>query len=618
MVESTEAVQPRKLSKRRIRPLFIVLPLIDVVAILLALALVAYEYLYMDCIYPGVSVFGTELGGLTLAEAEVVLQQRFHDYQPVKLTLRYGERTWAVSPQEVGVSLDAKATAISAYMVGREGSTLERLWNQGQILWSGHAAPFTLLIDEGIGTLYLSRLAQEINQPVRDAALMVHGFRGDGQEILPSVEATPSQMGREVDIAATRQLIYQRIATLTGGTVDLVVHQTPPAIADVSQAKSYVERILGSPLILKLSNERSEEETEVAYTLDQKALSEMLTLRQLKRDNDQVALTVGLDQAKLTVYVQELAEQIDRPPHDGRFDFDPATGTLTPIVTSQEGRSLNITETVRLINIQAITDQRQVLLPITITKPQVATENAESLGIKELISEATTSFKGSSRGRMHNIQVAASRFHGLVIPPGGTFSFNEHLGEVSAATGYEESIIIWGDRSAVGIGGGVCQVSTTAFRVAFWGGYPITERWAHGYRVGWYEPPIGMDATVYSPRVDLKFVNDTPHYLLIETETDLKAGTVTFRFYSTKTGRIVEMEGPFEANVVPHGLDVYQEDPTLPKGTTKQIDWAHDGVDVTVYRIVKEGDKVLWKDTFFSRYRPWQAIYLVGTGEDTS
>ena len=606
MIESTEAVQPRKVSKPRINLSLIVLPLIDVIAILLALALVTYEYLYMDRIYPGVSVFGTELGGLTLAEAEIVLQQRFQDYQPVKLTLRYGERTWAVSPQEVGVSLDAKATAISAYVVGREGSTLKRLWDQGRILWLGHAAPFTLLIDEGIGTLYLSRLAQEINQPVRDAALVVHDLQ---------VEAVPSQGGREVDIAATRQLIYQRIATLTGGTVNLVVHQTPPAIADVSQAEFDVERMLGSPLILRLPDESGGEGGEITYTLDQTVLAEMLTLRQIKRDDGQVILTAGLDQAKLTAHIQELAKQIDQPPRDGRLDFDPATGTLTPIVASQDGRSLNITETVRLVNAQAVTDQRQVLLPITVTRPRVSTENAESLGIKELISEATTYFKGSSRGRMHNIQVAASRFHGLVIPPGGTFSFNEHLGQVSAATGYEESIIIWGDRSAVGIGGGVCQVSTTAFRAAFWGGYPITERWAHGYRVGWYEPPVGMDATVYSPRVDFKFVNDTPHYLLIETETDLQAGTVTFRFYGTKTGRTVEMEGPFEANVVPHGPDVYQEDPTLPKGTTKQIDWAHDGVDVTVYRIVKEGDKVLWKDTFFSRYRPWQAVYLLGTGE---
>jgi vancomycin resistance protein YoaR len=483
---------------------------------------------------------------------------------------------------------------------------LKRLWDQGRILWLGHATPFTLLIDEGIGTLYLSRLAREINQPVRDAALVMHDLQ---------VEAVPSQVGREADIAATRQLIYQRIATLTGGTVDLVVHQTPPAIADVSQAELDVKWMLSSPLILRPPDEGNEEGDEIAYTLDQTVLAEMLTLRQVKRSDGQVILTAGLDQAKLTAYLQELAKQIDQPPRDGRLDFDPATGILTPIVTSQDGRSLNITETVRLVNAQAVTDQRQVLLPVTITKPQVATENAESLGIKELISEATTYFKGSSRGRMHNIQVAASRFHGLVIPPGETFSFNEHLGEVSAATGYEESIIIWGNRSAVGIGGGVCQVSTTAFRVAFWGGYPITERWAHGYRVGWYEPPVGMDATVYSPRVDFKFVNDTPHYLLIATETDLEGGTVTFRFYGTMTGRTVEMEGPFEANMVPHDPDIYREDPTLPKGTIKQIDWSHDGVDVTVYRIVKEDDKVLWKDTFFSRYRPWQAVYLVGTGE---
>jgi len=606
MIESTEAVQPRKVSKPRIDLRLILLPLIDVAAIILALALVTYEYLYMDRIYPGVSVFGTELGGLTLAEAEVILQQRFQDYQPIKLILCYGERTWAVSPQEVGVSLDAKATAISAYAVGREGSTLKRLWDQGRILWLGHATPFTLLIDEGIGTLYLSHLAQKINQPVRDAALVVHDLQ---------VEAVPSQVGREVDIAATRQLIYQRIATLTGGTVDLVVHQTPPAIADVSQAEFDVKRMLSSPLTLRPPDEGDEEGDEIAYTLDQTVLAEMLTLRQVKRSEGQVILTADLDQAKLTAYLQEVAKQIDQPPRDGRFDFDPATGILTPIVSSQDGRSLNITETVRLVNAQAVTDQRQVLLPVTITKPQVATENAESLGIEELISEATTYFKGSSQGRMHNIQVAASRFHGFVIPPGETFSFNEHLGEVSAATGYEESIIISGNRSAVGIGGGVCQVSTTAFRAAFWGGYPITERWAHGYRVGWYEPPVGIDATVYSPRIDFKFVNDTPHYLLIETETDLKAGTVTFHFYGTMTGRTVEMEGPFEANVVPHGPDIYREDPTLPKGTTKQIDWSHDGVDVTVYRIVKEGDKVLWKDTFFSRYRPWQAVYLVGTGE---
>jgi vancomycin resistance protein YoaR len=133
--------------------------------------------------------------------------------------------------------------------------------------------------------------------------------------------------------------------------------------------------------------------------------------------------------------------------------------------------------------------------------------------------------------------------------------------------------------------------------------------------VSWYEPPVGLDATVYSPWVDLKFLNDTSYYLLIETEANTQTGSLAFRFYSTKTGRTVEMEGPFEDNVVPHEEPVYEDDPTLPEGTTKQVEWARDGVDVTLYRIVKEGDEVIAREEFFSRYQPWQARYLVGTKE---
>jgi vancomycin resistance protein YoaR len=269
----------------------------------------------------------------------------------------------------------------------------------------------------------------------------------------------------------------------------------------------------------------------------------------------------------------------------------------------------------RLINAHVTTADREITLPILAVRPQVADDDGPNLGIVELVSEGVTHFKGSSAGRIQNIQVSASKFHGLVIPPGQTFSFNEHLGEVSAEAGYEESLIIFGDRTRVGIGGGVCQVSTTAFRAAFWGAFPILERSAHGFRVSWYEPPVGLDATVYSPWVDLKFLNDTSYYLLIETEADVQTGTLTFRFYSTKIGRTVEMEGPVEDNVIPHEPPVYEDDPTLPQGTTKQVEWARDGVDVTIYRIIKESDEVISREKLFSRYQPWTAVYLVGTKE---
>jgi vancomycin resistance protein YoaR len=245
-------------------------------------------------------------------------------------------------------------------------------------------------------------------------------------------------------------------------------------------------------------------------------------------------------------------------------------------------------------------------------------EEAYTMGFTDVIAEATTYFKGSSEARVRNIRVSAERFHGVVVPPGAVFSFNEFLGPVTAEAGFEDSLIIRGDRTAVGIGGGVCQVSTTAFRAAFFGGYEIVERWAHGYRVSWYETGSGpgLDATIYTPDVDFKFRNDTERYLLIQTYTDQEAGTLAFRFYGTPIGRLVTLEGPSEENVVPHGADVYQDDPTLPKGTTKQVDWAKDGVDVTVHRTVTERDAVIHQDTFFSRYNPWNAVYLVGTADN--
>jgi vancomycin resistance protein YoaR len=202
------------------------------------------------------------------------------------------------------------------------------------------------------------------------------------------------------------------------------------------------------------------------------------------------------------------------------------------------------------------------------------------------------------------------------LPPGAIFSFNEYLGAVTAENGFEDSLIIWGDRTAVGIGGGVCQVSTTAFRAAFFGGFEILERWAHGYRVSWYEIDAGpgLDATIYAPDVDFKFRNDTDSFLLIQTYTDVVAGTVTFRFYGTPANRRVTMEGPLVENESRPAPPLYQDDPSLPKGVSKQVEWAKDGADVTVKRTVTQGDAIIHQDIFVSRYRPWRALYLVGTG----
>lgn len=567
-----------------------------------------YEWRYQDRIYPGVTVWGLDLGGLGLHEAMTLLDHQFNPYQGEQLTLRHDGQSWQVSPSDLGVSLDVAATAVSAHAVGRGATLWDSLREQAEALRRGHEVEPILKFDTGAAMVFLSQLAQEVNRPARNANLTVDGLQ---------VEVTSSQVGWDVDLAATCQLLYDRIASFSGGEVGLVVQEKPPLITDVGEAQAVVETMIGSLLLLSPDLEAQGELVGdlQSWTLSRESISGMLIIRQVKEGDNVVKLEVELDQEKLEAYVEDLAGQIEQSPRNTRFDFDEATGSLTPIVPSREGRALDITETMQLINAHVTTASREITLPILAVRPQVADDDGPDVGIVELVSEGVTYFKGSSAGRVHNIQVAASRFHGLVIPPGEVFSFNEHLGEVSAETGYEESVIIFGDRTRAGIGGGICQVSTTAFRAAFWGGFPILERSAHDFRVSWYEPPVGLDATVYSPWVDLKFLNDTSYHLLIETEADPQTGTLTFRFYSTKTGRSVEMEGPVEDNVVPHGEPVYEEDPTLPQGTTKQVEWARDGVDVTIYRIIKEGDEVIAREKFFSRYQPWQAVYLVGTKE---
>lgn len=230
----------------------------------------------------------------------------------------------------------------------------------------------------------------------------------------------------------------------------------------------------------------------------------------------------------------------------------------------------------------------------------------------EQVSEGTTYFAGSSAERRRNIVNTVEKFRGVVIPPGEEFSFYKVVGDVTLANGFVDALVIVGDRTEMGVGGGVCQVSTTVFRAAFWAGVPVLERYAHGYVVGWYGEP-GMDASIFTPDADFRFLNDTGHYLLIQPDIDLKKGRLTFHVYGAKN-RSVEAKKGVVTNVRPAPAPLYREDATLPTGAIKQVDWAVEGKDVTVKRTITYSDGRVKEDQFVSRYRPWQAVYLYGPG----
>ena len=575
------------------------LALLAVAIIIAAVAAVFVLELWLaDRIVPGVYVWDVDVGGLNRDEAMEHLSATFRypdDRHPV---LRYGEQVWAVDPAALGLELDAAATVDAALAIGHRGGLVDQFKEQLSVLVKSRLVAPIFAFDQGAGTMLISQIARDVNQSLRNASLSL------GEDL--RVTVAPGQGGREVDGEATRQALVARIEAMGGGAVGLVVRETEPVLTDLSVVQAQVERILSGPVTLTAPGSEP-------WIIEPATLASWLILRPTTAGDGPATLSVSLDADQTSALAQQISSQVERSPTDAQFRFDDGMGMLVPLVESVPGQTLDITATVSLIETAAKSDQRTAPLPLTPVPPAVSSEDGQQLGIVELIGEGTTGFAGSSASRVQNIAVGASQFDGVLVGPGETFSFNQFLGEVTAEKGYEESIIIWGNTTRADVGGGLCQVSSTAFRAAFWAGLPVSERWAHAFRVSYYEPPKGLDATIYSPSVDLKWVNDTGHHILIQTYIDRVNSTITFRYYGTNPGRSVEMDGPYESNPVAHGPPVYRDDPTLPEGQTKQIEWAKDGLDVTVYRIIKENGVEVQRDTFFSRYRPWQAVYLVGT-----
>lgn len=599
-------------------PLVVILFLI----LLAAGALFGYQFYLHDRAVPGVRVLGEEIGGMTRAQADQdirdklgdpnVLLQRFGGEQ---IVLRDGSNVYRAWPWELGFRSDLKPALDAAFEIGHRTDLTLSLVEQARALLFGADVSASAAFDDAVAKQYVSVLAAQIDRPPQDASYRLEGMK---------LVETPAQAGRRLDGDETFKRI-KIFAANPEGAVELPIQDLAPHPVDAKQAQSQINAFLAAPLVLQFQDR--------SWAIDQAALAQMLTLQPVSNADGSLSYKAVLNTAAIRSHVEILAREIDQSPRDARFHFN--DGALVPIVTSQEGRTLNIDATVQAvaqkftqatafaprINGNASPNSsldalraNTIDLAVTVIKPEIDARDAAKFGIKELVSSGTSTFFHSIPNRIQNIKTAQAAFDGVVVAPGATFSFVKHLSEIVEANGYADAYVIFGDRTVLGPGGGVCQVSTTMFRAAFFAGFPITERWEHAYRVGYYEPPIGLDAAVFVPSADMKFVNDTPNYILIEPVIDLVNLRLTFNFYGTKPqGREVKMTDPVVTNPVPHPPTKYIDDPTLPRGTTKQIDFAVDGADATLYRDIYQNGQLIAHQKFFSHYDPWQAIYLRGT-----
>jgi len=303
-------------------------------------------------------------------------------------------------------------------------------------------------------------------------------------------------------------------------------------------ANSWIEN---SNVFFLSSSERSEFENINYCPVNEIFCS--LTLTEMQRHHIKLFYQTSLNDDAIKSYIDDLARKVNRDPIDAKFQIE--DGKVAIFSEPQNGITLDTEKSVETIKSalksKGIKSSLTIELPFVAEKPSIGYEDANNMGINSLVGEGTSNFKGSPKNRIHNIGVATSRFNGVLIKPGEEFSFVKNLGEVDAEHGYLPELVIKHDKTEPEFGGGICQVSTTAFRAAIYSGLKITARRNHAYPVSYYNPQ-GMDSTVYIPNPDLRFINNTPGYILIQTIID---GTILkFQFYGTDDGRQITIDGP--------------------------------------------------------------------------
>jgi vancomycin resistance protein YoaR len=561
-----------------------------------------YQLIYAGRIFPGVSVAGIDLSGMSPQDAALKLSQTLSYPISGKVLFRDGSNVWVASPAQLGMVFDPSSSAESAYRLGRSGDVFAALDGQLRALEFGDEIAPVIVFDQRVANQYLQMLGQKIDQPAMEASLHVNGTQ---------VVAQAGQVGRMLNVNATLTYLGARLQTFTDGEVPLVIQETQPSLMDVSSQADAARAILSQPLQLVIPNAGPNDPGPWVY--DPPTVANMLGVVQVQNGN-QAGLQVLLNPDSVRQMLANIATQADRQAANAQFHFNTTAQQLTLITPSITGRTIDIDATVKAINDAVAQGQHTIPLVMQETQPAAADNaTAQQLGITQLIEQQTSYFYGSPAARIQNIQTAAARFDGVLVAPGETFSMGQTLGDVSLNSGFAEALIIYGNRTITGVGGGVCQVSTTLFRTVLNAGFPVVERVPHAYRVSYYEETsngndpnlAGMDATVYFPLVDFQFKNDSQDWILMETHVG--SDYLTWQFYSTPDGRSVTINTTGPQNIVPAPPPSFVINPDLNQ-KMKQTDIAVNGADVDVTRTVTKNGAVYFQDEYKTHYEPWQAI----------
>jgi vancomycin resistance protein YoaR len=556
-------------------------------AVLTLVGLIAAGVLFAgspERIPSGVTLAGVPLGGLTAEQAEAKLRARAAEVASTPVVFTAGGNRWALTPRQLEVRVDWAAAVQEALEVGHGPLPLRGLKRVKVRLFGEELEPHADYFEGGL-QYRVDEMARRVERPAREAAVVLRGL---------SPAVVPAEAGRELVREDAKTLIIAALAGFERTPVALPVRVDEPEVqaSQLAPAVEQVRTALSAPVRLVFRG------AQITVTPTQVA-----TLLDLPRDG-RTQLRVGGPEAES--FFRNLARGVARKPVSA--DFEPVAGGRVRVVPGSNGRALDVEASGRSLLAAALsTTRRQAVLVVATVEPRLTTEEARALGITRLLSAYRTAYSGTY-DRIRNLQLAVAALDGTLVKAGQEFSFNREVGPRTREKGYRPAPVIINGEYKDGVGGGVSQVATTVFNAAWEAGVKITARTAHALYISRY--PLGRDATVNYPDVDLRFRNDTKGPIYIRARYD-DTGIAIMLLGKPTNRRVVSAAGELEELGPP---EVEREsDPTLFVGERVIEDLGEPARAVTVTRTVYVGDDVLYRETWNTTYRSEPRIVRFGT-----
>jgi vancomycin resistance protein YoaR len=534
----------------------------------------------------GVHIAGVDVGGLTPTQARKMLERRAQALENAPVEFRAAGRTWQLSAEQLGVRADWAAAVEAVRHQGAGFGPVRGFRRLDLRFFGADVAPRTQVEDAALDYV-LGQIAGAVDTPHTESKIVLRG-------LTPVI--VPGRTGRALDRPAAAPAIVRALAALSREPVQLPVHKVTPRISpdDLTVAQAQVRTALSAPIRLTLGQTR--------WRLRPTRIARLLELPA----NGRRDLRIGGPGASR--WFGALARSVDRPPVDADFAI---TKRGIRVIPDREGYALDVPSSAKKVLRAALVSDPQLRTVELVAEPahaELTTKEAEAMHIRGLVAAYTT-FYGGDANRIHNVQLVSHLVDRHLIAPGETFSFNKTTGERTAEKGFLEAPVIINGELQTGLGGGVCQVSTTVFNAAYEAGLPIAERTNHALYISHY--PQGRDATVNYPDTDLKFINDTGHWLLLRTWVG--SSSLTVALYGTAVHRrVVTDTAPLVARGEPPTKAEY--DASLLAGERVVLETGEPARTTNVRRRVYDAEgKLLYDATFYSSYRAEPTVVKVGT-----